>query len=324
MAALNSVAARRETSFHANSLQALRVTAPVFLLGHHRSGTTHLWNLLAVDEQFAVPTVLQAVFPHTFLSWEENLRGMAGVFAPRKRPQDNVAFSANAPIEDERAICTATQLSMQMARHFPRSRADFQPCLTLRDVGPVIRARWKAALDGFSRKLLLRYGAEKTLLLKSPDHTGKVRHILDLYPDARFIHIHRHPHEVFPSTRKMEITTQPLYAYQRMDLHDLDEFILWRYQTMMEAYAEDRCLIPSGRLAEVSFEELERRPLNALRNIYQTLSLGDFNQVRPAFERAVAGLSGYRKNRFPGLPVTTRNRLRSALMVSFDLYGYEP
>ena len=43
---------------------------PLFILGHYRSGTTHLHNLLALEPQFSAPNFFQALNPHTFLSTE--------------------------------------------------------------------------------------------------------------------------------------------------------------------------------------------------------------------------------------------------------------
>lgn len=37
------------------------------------------------------------------------------------------------------------------------------------------------------------------LLIKSPVHTGRVKTLLSIFPDAQFIYIHRNPYEVFQS-----------------------------------------------------------------------------------------------------------------------------
>src|SRR5678816_885369 len=52
------------------SVRDANVLPPLFVLGHWRSGTTHLHNLLAVDDRFAFPNNYQALFPHAFLSME--------------------------------------------------------------------------------------------------------------------------------------------------------------------------------------------------------------------------------------------------------------
>ena len=324
MSLLNSPIAAHEARRYRKRLDAIGVRRPVFVLGHHRSGTTHLWNLLAQDPRFAYPTVLQGVFPHTFLTFEGLAHRWAQRLAPRKRPQDNVSFGPDAPIEEERAICTTSFRSMQMARHFPADRERFKPYLTLADADATAREEWRRALDRFARKLLFRHGDQRTLLFKAPDHTGKIALILSLYPDARFIHIHRHPYDVFRSTRKMERDTIPLYAYQRPHWEDLDEFILWRYRAMYDAYFTDSQDLGNDQLAELSFSELEADPVGQLERVYAQLGLPDFEQARSVVERYVDSLRGYQKNRYTDLPETTRARITEAWQPAFKRWGYTP
>ncbi|MGF1476146.1 MAG: sulfotransferase [Geminicoccaceae bacterium] len=323
MAAMNSVLARLEKRRCGERLGAVQVRRPVFIIGHHRSGTTHLWNLMAQDPRTASPTVLQAVFPHSFLTFERLAERWARRLAPTKRPQDNVRFGPNAPIEEERAICASTFLSIQMARHFPKKRETFQRFLSMADATPAERKRWKHSLDAFARKLLIRYGEDRTLLFKAPDHTAKIALILELYPDARFIHIHRDPYTVYQSTLKMERTTLPLYAYQRIDEDDgLGPFILWRYQTMYEAFFTDQPKIPQGQFAETSFDDLERRPVQTLERIYGELGLPDFASVRPAIERYLVSIGTYRKNAYAPLETDLRARVADAWAPAFAHWGY--
>jgi len=324
MALLNSVLARIQFRRHGREVEAARVSRPVFVLGHHRSGTTHLWNLLAQDPQFASPTVLQAVFPHTFLLLEKFIRGAASLFTPGKRPQDGVAFAPDSPLEDERALCTATFLSIQMARHFPRQRSDFLDLLGLEGAAPAARRRWQGALDQFARALAVRHGHDKTLLFKSPDHTAKVRLILELYPDARFIHITRNPYHVYRSTMKMEEATLPLYAYQHPDPETLEDFVLWRYRRMYEAFFRDLQRIPPGQLSTVSFEDLETTPLDCLERIYRELDLPAFSRARPAFQPYLASVAGYRKNGYPDLPKDARQRITERWGPIFRSLQYSP
>lgn len=324
MSLLNSALAGGEARRHGAAVAAAEVKAPVFVLGHHRSGTTHLWNLLSQDGTFAYPTVLQAVFPHTFLTFESAVHGLAQRFAPRKRPQDNVAFSPDAPIEEERAICAASFLSIQMARHFPQMRDRFKPYLSMKQATAEERARWKETLDTFARKLLVRHGTDKRLLFKAPDHTAKVALILEQFPDARFINIHRHPYEVYRSTVKMERDTLPLYAYQRPDEEGLEDYVIWRYRAMYDAYLEDRAQVPEGQIADVAYKDLDADPLGTLERLYADLDLGDFAEARPALERYIDSLSGYRKNTYKELPEEIRTRLAEAWAPVFSAWGYTP
>ena len=109
------------------------------------------------------------------------------------------------------------------------------------------------------KKLTLRYG--RPLVLKSPPHTARIRLLLGLFPDARFVHIHRDPYVVFRSTRHMIRVVQPVFRFQEGPLPDGDDRILGVYTEMYDAYFEQRGLIPEGRLCEVGFEDLERDPV---------------------------------------------------------------
>ena len=184
----NSVDARRERRRFGPRLAATRVDRPIFVLGHYRSGTTHLHNLLCVDPQFTYANNLAATFARTFLTTEDAKRRWGARITMRRRPQDDVKLDLEVPGEDELALCAATGLSTHMAWHFPRRAQEYERYLTLEDASDDERRAWKAALDEFVRKLTLKAGG-KTVVLKSPTHTAKVRTLaLRMYSCARVRH----------------------------------------------------------------------------------------------------------------------------------------
>ena len=98
--ALTSVIGVYENRKYGPKLADVEVGRPLFILGHWRSGTTHLHNLLAQDEQFAYPNMWQVLNPHTFLS-TERYSVIMKLAAPKTRIIDNVAFAHDVPSEDE-------------------------------------------------------------------------------------------------------------------------------------------------------------------------------------------------------------------------------
>jgi len=318
----NSVIARREAARVAGQMPSTVERPPVFVIGHHRSGTTHLWNLLATNPRFAYPTVLQAIFPLTFLTVEGAMAGLMRTLGFSNRPQDNVALTPRSPASEERALCALTFVSIQMVRHFPHHRERFERFLTMRNATAEERESWKQAFDWFARKLLLHYGAERTLLFKSPDHTAKIALIREVFPDARFVHVHRHPCKVYQSTRWMEQKTQPLFAYQRQASAELDAFIVWRYRRMYEAYFEDVQALEPGVLAEVRFEDLVDNPRGEVERIHKELDLPDFEHCRPRLEEYLRRQSGYRRNEYVELEPEIRQRLASEWQFAFERFGY--
>ena len=51
-------------------------------------------------------------------------------------------------------------------------------------------------------------------MLKSPTHTARVRTILEVFPDAKFIHIVRDPLVLFPSTVRLWKSLSEVQGFQ--------------------------------------------------------------------------------------------------------------
>lgn len=154
----------------------------------------------------------------------------------RKRPQDNMTQGSGSPAEDEFAHCVSTFLSPYMGWVFPRSSVDYDQYLTFRGVPDDELHRWKTAFVGFLKKLTLV--SDRPLLLKSPPHTARVRLLLEMFPDARFVHIRRHPYRVFQSTMHLWMTGPPYYQLQLSGEPIAIERIIATYQTMYDAFFE--------------------------------------------------------------------------------------
>ena len=91
---------------------------------------------------------------------------------------------------------------------------------------------------------------------------------------------------------------------------------------MYDAFFEERGLIPEGRYCEVGFEALEADPIGQVRRVYEALGLPDFGVAEPDLRGYVGSLSGYEKNRFPGLPAGVRDRVAGEWRRSFQEWGY--
>jgi len=230
-AAANSWQARHESRRYDLAVAATEVAAPLFILGHYRTGTTHLHNLLAQDERFAFVNYYQASFPLTFLTTEDRRARLGAPWTLRKRPHDNVALDLRVPAEDELALAADTSLSPHLGWHFPaRARYYDDRYLTFASASDDERQRWIASLRRLAGKLTLKH--ERTLVLKSPLHTARVPLLLEAFPDARFVHLHRDPYLVFQSTAHMERAIEPLFRFQSGDATTLESRILRRYRRM--------------------------------------------------------------------------------------------
>ena len=62
---------------------------PVFIIGHYRSGTTYLLNLMTQDRQWGFVSTTQALLPDMFLLGKP-IRNIFNLFLHEKRPMVNL------------------------------------------------------------------------------------------------------------------------------------------------------------------------------------------------------------------------------------------
>jgi omega-hydroxy-beta-dihydromenaquinone-9 sulfotransferase len=294
---------------------------PVFIVGHWRSGTTHLHNLMCRDQQFGFASMFQSMTADFFVKPPAFLRGLMGGIIPNRRPMDDVKVALDEPQEEELALMRTSTVSFNHAYNFPRAaRRIFDRCVLFEDA-PRAERQWKRAYRDFLRRLAVSQGGRR-LCLKNPPNTGRLRQILDLFPDARFIHIYRNPYVVYDSTLHLWKSLLPQWSLQKHDPAELPDIVLEFYRRLMERYFEDSRLIAPGRLTEVRFEQLETRPLEELERVYGELELDGFTAARPAIETYARSLADYRKNRYDYDSETAR-RVREQWGFTIERWGYE-
>ena len=316
----NSLHARREERLYGQQIREAKVYPPLFILGIWRSGTTHLHNLLAQDDRLAFASNYQTCYPLTFLTTEASQARLVDFFLPATRPQDNIPMKMGTPQEDEFAICVLNGLSFCMNWTFPRTGDRYRRYLSFRDASESEIAEWKEGLRWFIRKLSFKLG--KPLVLKSPGHTARIKLLLELYPDAKFVHIHRNPYDVHRSTRHLVRAVLPWVTLQRPDLADLEAKAIPKYKETYDAFFEERPLIPPGHFHELAFEDLEADPMGQIRTLYERLSLPDFGHVEPRLREYLGSVSDYKKNEHPGLPIDLKERLAREWQRCFKEWGY--
>jgi hypothetical protein len=319
---VNSWNWRKERRRYGNAIDNAQIRKPpLFILGHWRSGTTLLHNLFAQDtSQFSFANTYQVVNPRTFLTTEEVITRRFAWLVPPTRPMDNMTLSFQSPQEDEFAPLLMTLCSPYLGISFPNRFDHYSQYLTFRDAPKAETEHWKEAFVWFCKKLSLN--KQTALLLKSPAHTARIPLLLEMFPEARFVHIHRNPYSVFQSQRHF-FDTAIWYTYlQKPSLATIDDGILSRYRTMYDAFFEDVKLIPEENYCEIRFDELERDPVNVMQGIYDQLSLTGFDVFHPTLASYVKSLTGYQKNHYQPLDEKSRQRVAETWTRNFQEWGY--
>jgi hypothetical protein len=293
---------------------------PIFVLGHWRSGTTLLHELLASDPRHAAPTTYDCFNPHHFLLTRSWLPALLQRFAPSRRPMDAMAAGWERPQEDEFGLVLLGQPSPYEQIAFPNVPGAGAAALELHDLSPRAVCAWERTFRRFVRALTLASRGRR-LVLKSPPHTARIPTLLKLYPGARFVHLVRDPYAVYASTLNLWRVLCTAHGLQRPAWEILPEHVLNTFARMDRAFESTRALIPNGHLHELRYEDLVRDPVTRTEIAYRELSLGDFGAARRSVEEHLSRVRGHES----GTHVVTaeeRRAINERWADYFRRYGY--
>lgn len=294
---------------------------PIFIIGHWRSGTTHLHNLLSQDRQFSFVSMYQAVAPGCTLIGGVALKGFLQFFLPPSRPMDNVNWSMDSPQEDELPIGKLGGPSLYSMWYFPHNSIEIAK-RTISFEGE----REKSQSDFLKcyQKILrtaIYTGSGRRLLLKNPANTGRVSLLLGAFPGAKFIHIHRSPYDVYSSTLHLHREARKIATLQALEGLDEREIVLSIYELVMHSFLNSRAAIPNGDYVEVRYEDLERDPVTVIRDIYRKLSISGFSLLENDLRSYVSSLGEYKKNDLR-LSIDDVRAVNERLGFAFEALGY--
>ena len=295
---------------------------PIFIIGHWRSGTTHLHYLMNLDDQFICLENFQAFFFRIAFVSRRILRPVLQQFMPDKRPQDNITINAFSPCEEEHPLTNLTALSGMQSFFFGKNlkyfnKGNLHQGLTKRE-----SIKWINTYHNMLLQIQWFNKSNKQLLLKNPHNTARVKLLLEKYPKAKFIYLHRNPLEVYSSMHhlyKKTISTQHL---QEINNSDVKQNIIYFYQSTIEGYLKNRSLIPPNQLIEISYKELDEAPVNTINKIYKSLKINGFKRVETKLTSYCNSLKDYKKNNFPALSIEDELSVRKKWKIGFEAWKY--
>ncbi|WP_197530283.1 sulfotransferase family protein [Bythopirellula polymerisocia] len=320
VAVLNTSLRWLEVLWYGAALRKIEVGEdPIFIIGHWRTGTTMLHELLALDSRNRCPTTYECLSPNHFLLSERIVRRLASWMLPRTRPFDNMRMSFDRPQEDEAALCLRGQPSPFLTVAFPGRSVQDQSYVTLEGLTKRQLSAWKAKLLWFLKLLL--YKKPGRLVLKSPQHTFRLPVLNEMFPRAKFVYLVRDPYVVYPSTVHFWTTMYEIYGLQDFDDATVEEFVLSTFEQMHTRMEATRDQIPSGRFFEMRYEKLAENPLAELEQLYDFLD-SDFEYVRPAVEKYAERSKRYRTNEYE-LDESSREAVTRRWAEYIEKHGYE-
>lgn len=321
-APFNSVMGGLQRLWYGRLIDATRVDPPpVFIVGHWRSGTTLLHELMSLDTRFATPNTYQCMAPHHCLLTEGIISSYGKWLLPKQRPMDNMAAGWDRPQEDEFALLALGAPTPYFRMAFPNDPPVYDEFLDMDGCSPRDLVRFEQALVGFAKLITFKTG--KQLLFKSPPHTGRIGHLAQWFPGAKFIHISRHPDSLYPSTVRLWKSLDDVQGLQLPHNKNVREYVFHCLERMYHGYAKQRAELPADALYEISYEALVKDPVGAVGRIYEQLKLGDYSAVGPAIGNYMQSQKDFKTNRHE-LDPETKAAIRSRWADYFTRFGYDP
>lgn len=269
---------------------------PVFVIGHYRTGTTYLITTLSKDPARGYTSNLLAYTFSMYYSIPGLARRLTDASLPETRPMDNVPLSSDEPTEDEYCVGSFSKYGYYHGMVFPRHFEKLAKLHSFEGL-PEDARRWKRDYD-YVVKALTHLADGKQLCLKNPANAFRIEQLLELYPNAKFIHTYRNPYTLFPSNMKYYRKVVPLYALQTFTDDMLRTEVLSLYQSHMKAYERTKSLVPEENLIEVKYEDFIVDPMPFMERIYEQFQLDGWEQAQVEFQRHFDSQRSYEANRF--------------------------
>jgi hypothetical protein len=170
-------------------------------------------------------------------------------------------------------------------------------------------------------------GKPGRLLLKSPNHTFRVRALLERFPKAAYVWVVRDPVEVFFSNRKMWSSMFQRYALWDWNMSDLDRFLQRAFESTAQCLRHASQALPVEKLVVVEFSRLTHAPVITINAVNSRLSFGEWEMFRPAIAEIAARKAAYRADAYDGQQVPSAvipaiEALREAQQAALASHGF--
>ncbi len=270
---------------------------PVFILGHFRSGTTYLHKLMVAGNGLGYISNYDILCPNLSMllgnRFGKLLQRVLEFLKIKNYHFNNSIHQLFDPGEEDMyLISSGSDVAAYWGFIFPNNQENLFITDHVNDA-KLSRWKWKYL---FALKYATLRNNGKRLVLKNPPNTGRIPLLLEMFPDAKFIYIHRNPFDLYYSMNNLWTKViSRYYSLQDTSPAEIENFIYNYYSRLTASYERDKGLIPSGNLVEVSFNNLECEPFETVRDIFTKLNLPVFEKIEPALREKIQKETAYKK-----------------------------
>ena len=238
----------------------------------------------------------------------------------RHRPMDMVKMGIDEPQEDEYAIFRMDDYSPLERLIFPESLSYFLMTCDSFLPNDEKRSEWGHALLYFFKKLYFQSG--KTIVSKNPFNSLRINELRKIFPEARFIHIYRHPFNVIPSTINMFDIVQRQNCLNKNIAKPTIAEVTKVFDHIMNVIRQDLSCLPPESYHEIKFEDFEADPILSLKSLYRSLKIEFSGEFGISVRNYLSELKTYKKNEFH-LTDEEKNYISASLHHHMKYFGYD-
>lgn len=155
---------------------------------------------------------------------------------------------------------------------------------------------WKKQTQSYYTKLA--WNSNKQLVLKNPFHSFRIKELIEMYPNAKFIHIYRNPLDVVPSTVKMWSIVGSQNTMNRRWKNPEIPDVIGILNSLLEKIEQDKHHIPQDAFTEIRFEDLEKDVIGTLKKAYKDIGLGFSEIFEKRLNAFLEEIKDYEKNSY--------------------------
>ncbi len=278
-------------------LWKVEVKAPVFMVGHARSGTTLTHRLMSKDAgrfssfllyECYFPSLLQKKLIRLGIAFDRKVLG--GFLARRVMAWEEKRYGAyrhmhemglTIPEEDDITLYYSMASGFWITKMPYMGDLDFYH---MNDWPEKKRRRYNAFYRECVRRQLYLNGPEKVHLSKNPLWAGRVSSLLEHFPDARFVVNVRDPRDTIPSLLKLVRSGWSQLDWEESRqlecLQILAEQSWHSYRHPLECLEAN----PETPGSVVDYRELTTNPAAAIERVYRDLGLPMESNYRSLLE----------------------------------------
>src|SRR5947207_159825 len=242
-----------------------KIRAPLFTVGLPRSGTTLLHILLAADPAHRAPLTWEVMSPSPPSDEDRDQR--------IRQANRNLAMLRWLAPTFESVHATGAELPQEcvslMSPTFMSDQFDtmynvpsYREWFFAQDLRPAYEFHRRSL-----QQLQFRQSAERWVL-KAPAHMFAAPALLSIYPDARFVQIHRDPMEAVVSVSSLVTILRRVFS-DTVDPVQIGRDALTYWSQALKTFMRARDQLPVSRVCDLRYDDVRREPIAAARRVYE-------------------------------------------------------